>query len=307
MSDHADGSVPHSFRVRIGTHSSTPISDSDGGDSSGVRAVVPCRSFKVRGRTMRRFYSLLALTLGFGVIGCDESAGPSGMSFDPFGLWSSTGEATYGQFYVTSQWGLRADAATYRSGGQIYSSLTNHHKTTLTSGGPMVASNLPVGERYPGSYQDSRGMNGPTFGAVTTWSLGGNSSVGIPAFSDNMYVPAEIRITAPTALDVSKSQPLTVTWNQDGNNESILLVVDYRVDESLMRDSTLTTAKYRWQTVTDDDGSYTINPADLAAIPVGGLMDITLARGISKKSGTASHPFHIYAYSTANAIYAVTP
>lgn len=241
--------------------------------------------------------------------GCgDDAAGPIlGGSFDPFSLWSSTGDATYGQLYVTSQWYQRSDYPGYRSGGEIYT--TTDHDSLITAG-TMICSNQQMLEVGPGAYNDLRGGtgNGPTFGAVTAWSIAGNPASGIPAFTNSMYVPAEIRIAVPTVstVAISKSQPLTIEWNADANNEAVLIIVDYMVDESLMRDSNLTTTDYRWKTITDDDGSFTVVPSDLAGLPVGGLFQIVLARGASKKGGTTSHPFHIYAYSTAAGMYAVS-
>lgn len=253
---------------------------------------------------MVRFYSVLAFVLtGLAMGGCGgETAGPGNEALDPFNLWTWSNESTYGQFYTTSQWAQASGAVHYISGGQIFKT-TGHD--TLVSGGNMVASGLPVPSSSPGDYQT---FSPSTFGSVTTWSLSGNSGAGIPGFTDTMYIPAEIRITTPSATtsSISRSAPLVVAWNADANNDVVLINVEYLVDASQLRDSTLPGTDYKWHTTTEDDGSYTISTTDLAGLPVGGVVEITLARGVSKTTGTSSKKFHIYAYSTAAAVYKIT-
>lgn len=264
----------------------------------------------MRGISPPAHFARLALFASFvvSVVGCgDDAAGPIGGDglLSPFALWTASPDPTYGQFYVTSQWGLKSGYAVYRSGGQIFTA-TNHN--TLVSGGTVVASDLAM-TTTTGQYVDLRDKSGPTFGAVSHWSLSGNAPAGIPAFVDSMYVPAEIRITAPggTTASISKGSPMVVQWPADANNEKNLILLEYMPDESQMRDSSLTGTPYTWKVITDDDGSYTIDVSTLSPLPVGGLFQLTLARGVSKTTGTPSKPFHIYAYTTADAVFAVTP
>lgn len=262
-----------------------------------IRGIVP--PFRVA-----RFLLLASFLVS--VAGCgDDAAGPIGGDdfLSSFALWTASPDPTYGQLYVTSSWSLKSNYAIYRSGGQIFTA-TDHN--TLVSGGTAVASDL-VMTTMTGQYVDLRDHSGPTFGAVSHWSLSGNPSAGIPAFVDSMYVPAEIRITAPgsATASISKGGAMVVQWPADANNGKILIVLEYMPDESQMRDSTLSGTPYTWKAITDDDGLYTIDVSALSALPVGGLFKLTLARGASKTTGTPSKPFHIYAYSTAVAVFAV--
>lgn len=251
---------------------------------------------------MRKLSLMVFLLLGGVLVSCgDEASGPSGEGglLNPFTLWEKSGTPTYGQLYATSQWSQRPNLSHYISGGEVFSN-TSH--TTLTDGGAMVASDLPIVADYPGEY---RSYAPCTFGAVSVWSLAGGPSVG--GFADSMYVPTEIKLLSPvsSATSVSRTQPLTVTWNVDPNGDSVLVHIEYLVEGSIDNDPSLPTTDYRWGVLTADNGSYTISATDLAGLPAGGLVQITLARGASKTSGTTSYPFHVYAYSTATALFKV--
>ncbi len=298
MPNHMGGrAVPRSFCVRTGTHSQLPIFDSDGLASSGVCTVVPRRSFKVRGSVMLRLYSLLALVLGFGVIGCDESAGPNGFG-NPFASWGQSPVPTYGQFYITSTWTRQSNNQSYRSGGEIYDGTGS--SAHYVSGGLMTASGLQIGEERPGKYLSFRA---PQFGTTAVWGLSGNPSAGIPGFVDSMYMPAEIRILAPVLKSISRSAPLSVQWNADPNNDSVLV----SVNDISEPPEPYTNLQYSWAAVVPDNGSYTIPSSVFLNMPAGSLVKVSLVRGAGKTTGTLSHPFHIYGTTTALDAYKLTP
>lgn len=307
MPNHMGGhAVPRSFRVRIGTHSPLPIFDSDGVASSGVCTVVPRRSFKVRGSVMMRFYSLLALALGFVIVGCgEETTGPiKGGPFGAFGLWSTSTNPTYGQFYITAQTFGHNGTPHYISGGQIFTATS--HPLPAVDGGTMTAGDLGI------TWDSGHGyyaVGQPTFGAVSDWGLSGNSTYGIPSFSDEMYVPSVIKLTAPVGPNttLSKANDISVQWNVDPNNsQGVLVGVRYDGATSMFVDSTMPYFVYEWHDFTADDGSYTIPAAALDTIPVGGYVAVTVARGASKEVGTTNKRFHIYGYSIGETLFKVT-
>lgn len=261
---------------------------------------------------MLRLYSLLVLVLGLAVAGCDDEVTPpsqSGSIFSPLHLWGSSTTPTYGQFYITAQTGSNGET-TYLSGGKIYSS-TAH--ATQVSGGDMTAGGLVIPWNANLAYYaigpEVGGGGTPTFGAVSTWGLAGNGSNGIPSFADSLYVPAVIKLTAPVGPNgtVSKSGAISVQWNADVNNsDGVAVGLMYDGVTSQFVDSTLPYFEYNWYQFTDDDGSYTIPASVLNSIPVGGYVNIVVARGASKEVGTVSKRFHIYGYSVGSGLFKVT-
>lgn len=247
---------------------------------------------------MMRFYSLLALVLGLVMVGCDDGAGPAGdVSNDPLGIFAQSTVATYGQFYITSTWTRKNNVQTYRSGGEIYTA-TNHD--TFVSGGVMTASGATIGEQYPGKYLS---FVAPAFGTTAVWGLSGNSLAGIPAFADSLYIPAEIRILFPAVTTVSRTSPLTIQWNVDPNNDSVMV----RVDDISEPPDGYTNLQYSWNAMTADNGSFIIPSSVLSNMTAGSKVKVSLVRGASKTVGTSSHRFHIYGYTVALDAYKLTP
>lgn len=246
---------------------------------------------------MLRLYSLLVLALGFVMVGCgDESAGPDGF-VSSFASWGQSPVSTYGQIYITSTWTRKSNNQSYRSGGEIYTA-TDHK--TFVSGGVMTGSGLQIGEELPGKYLS---FSAPQFGTTAVWGLSGNSSAGIPGFADSMYMPAEIRILAPVVTSISRSTPLSVQWNVDPNNDSVLV----SVNDISEPPEPYTNLQYSWVAVVPDNGSYTIPSSVFLNMPAGSLVKVSLVRGASKTTGTLSHPFHIYGTTTALDAYKLTP
>ncbi len=231
--------------------------------------------------------------------GCGDGGGPVGTDDGPVDFFASltqTKDPTYGQLSITSTWTRQSGSVSYECGGQVFDD-TNH--STHVSGGSVVVSDLPAPERSPGIYLT---MNAPVFGSVAEWSLSGNSSAGIPAVTDSMYLPAEIRILSPAVKTYSRSQDLTLTWNADANNDIVMI----RVRDASEPASPFVNPQYEWSTVVPDNGSYTVTSSILSNMPSGALAVVSLTRGESKTIGT-THKFHIYGYTTAADAYRLTP
>ena len=229
------------------------------------------------------------------IVGCGNDPTGTGESVGDSFFSTITKSPTYGQMYVHSMWTRQSGSASYECGGQVFNN-TDHD--SLVSGGAMVVSGRSADERFPGSYLT---MKVPLFGSVTTWSLSGNSSTGIPAVMDSMYVPSEIRILSPNVKTVSRSQDLTIQWNVDPNND----LVKIQVRDATEPTGTPTGQQYNWNLVVPDNGSYTVSSSVLSNIPTDGLAVVTLTRGESKTIGT-THKFHIYGYTSGADAYRLT-
>jgi hypothetical protein len=164
----------------------------------------------------------------------------------------------------------------------------------------MTASNMQILIDGNGQYLS---IGQPTFGAVTSWGLSGGS--GIPAFADSMYIPEEIVLTAPVASTISQTTGVTVGWNADAANDSV--VVGFRYDViTIVADSTLPYTDYSWYRIVPDNGQYTIPASAFSAIPVGGYVEVVVARGNAKLIGPSTHKFHVYGATAAYGIFKVT-
>ena len=247
-------------------------------------------------KRIRMLAGMSLLALAVLTVGCgDEPTSTVEDVQDSF--FSTTSKSpTYGQMYASSMWTRQSGSASYDCGGQVFNN-TGHD--AHVSGGGMMVSDRSAEERSPGLY---RTMKAPVFGSFATWSLSGNSSAGIPAVLDSMYLPSEIRILSPSVNTLSRSQNLTIQWNTDPNNGYVKIQLR---DASEPTDTT-GEQQYNWNTIVADNGSYTIPSTILSNIPTDGLAVVTLTRGESKTIGT-THKFHIYGYTSAADAYRLTP
>jgi len=248
----------------------------------------------------------IIMTVSVLIVGCSsDPSGPPPSSNRltlPF-PWLKVTAPTHGQFYATAQ-SVGAQPARYTSGGIIYASTS---QTQSTSGGTMVASNLGIPYGSHGEYW-SIGL--PTFGAISAWGLTGNPSAGIPAFTDSMYVPAEIHMTTPATpgiTAISKSSSLPVHWNLDANNDSIIVGFNYDYVISQFADSTMPSADYSAYWIVPDNGSFTIPASAFSSVPLGGYVRVLVGRGIGRLVGPSTHRFHVYAATVSDGIFKMIP
>ena len=208
------------------------------------------------------------------------------------------GQATKGQIYIYAETS-QAGGTGYELGGQLFSA-TDH--ATPVKGGDMIAGGVTIAEPTNGPYLS---FLMPDFGSTAVFGLTGNSSNGVPAVTDSLYIPSVITVSSPNGgTDVSRSQSLVVTWNVDGLNDSILIGIEYSASlNELVFDSTLPHPNYRWWTLTEDDGSFTIPSSVMGNLNVGTLAVVRVARGKSKWSGATGYPIDLYGYSMAKEGY----
>ncbi len=246
------------------------------------------------------YIALLIFSVVIGGCNSDPSEPSNQLGVSPQTPWflSMPIQANYGHFYVTSQ--SSGVSTLYNSGGLIYSSTA---QTQTTNGGVMTASSLQIA---PDSNDVYFATAQPVFGSVAVWGLSGNISSGIPSFSDTMYVPDEIVMTFPTAnTTISKSAGVTVTWNQDTNNDTVAVWLQYDYAVSRFADSTISSAPYSKYWLTTDNGQFQISTSQLSSIPTGGYASIIIARGNSKLIGPSTHKFVVYGATTASGVFKV--
>jgi len=94
-----------------------------------------------------------------------------------------------------------------------------------------------------------------------------------------MYVPELIDLTLSNPEEFDKTQNLTFTWNSDANNSDVYVRLKYSKGLNEMVNPSMTWSNIVMNYTTNDDGSFTINSSDLSGLPVGGLVDVIIARG----------------------------
>ncbi len=240
----------------------------------------------------------IALFIVVFLTACDSSATnpedappASTIVYDPY-PWTKTELPTYGKVYVTAQTTPLDNAPIIASWGELHT--TTEHDGTMLNGGVMTVNSMQIPYSEALNYFSSKSSS---FGTTSAWGLSGNKELNIPSFSTTMYVPAVIHIQSPyeSALpflvpfqDVNK--PLTIEWNADPQNDSIIIGFTHNIN-------------YSWYRKVPDNGSFTI-PADaFSDIPENSRIDLVLSRGNSKIAGTESYPIHIYTFTQAMASY----
>jgi hypothetical protein len=122
----------------------------------------------------------------------------------------------------------------------------------------------------------------PTFGATAKWKMVGNSSIGVSAIDEDIYIPKEFICTNTLATrpTIDNSQDFTLTWETDASNPNgkVGIIVEYDAFKSNYLDSTLSDVYFNWSIITDDDGSYTIPSTVLDDFPDNSYLTIEAGR-----------------------------
>ncbi len=239
--------------------------------------------------------------------GCSDDTIPIGYKPEPTSIsplfpWLGyTGKSGYGYFFATAQ-SHGPNPARYHVGGNIY---TTPFHTATVNGGTMTAGDVTVNFESDSQYFS---ISRPTFGAVSTWGLAGNPANGVPAFTDQMYVPAEISLISPAPGSViSKASPVTVQWNPDPQNDTVVIFFEYDMTTSQFVDSTSPSIQYGRYYIVPDNGSHTISITALAPFPDNSYMNMYVARGNGKTTGTPTREFFIYGSTISSGLFKVTP
>jgi hypothetical protein len=245
--------------------------------------------------------TLLFLTLLF--IGCKEKAAEitsdeieNPINQDVTDLLSAiTGSSHYGDvnitsFNITNTTDLNADLIFTATGVLTLNPTLAVQVPDAVDGGIITFGSEdltfdPLGEkvyRFSNSQSQNQSLKS-NFGGMCNLSFGGNSTAPYGSGSSNISTPDLINFTgpftAPSKLEsFSKNQPFTITWNAQSNSQ-VGILLKYDGDISHLRDASLPTADIITTYVTNDNGSFTIPSADLAAIPDNGFCTIHIARG----------------------------
>lgn len=222
---------------------------------------------------------------------------PPNVTTNPY-PWSKTTTGTYGAFYIQAST-TAGGSTTYLSGGKIFS---DSGMTTGVNGGTMTAGGITVGYSSDYGYISA---SQPDFGQTSTWGLSGDPTNGTPSFIDSLYVPALISLSSPlTGGTLSKSSGFGMTWNSDPNNDSVVVGFKYEATLSNYADTSLSDDTYSWYRLVPDNGSYTVPSEALSSVPVGGYIEVIVARGASKVVGT-TRTYHIYGMTLSDGLFKV--
>lgn len=248
--------------------------------------------------------SFIALTIG--LASCSDATSPgTGVDLWPFndlGSFLKPGNPSHGQIYIYTETSA-AGVTKHNLGGQLFNN-TDHDTAVL--GGSMTAAGESISE--PSSIGPYVSFKTPTLGQTLAFGLSGNGTHGVPSFTDSLYIPSPIKVTGPVIDSVSASAGLTITWNTDSGNDSVLIGIEYDADfNELAVNPLFNYPDYRWWTLTNDNGSYTIPSSVMANLTPGTRITVLVGRGRSKSSGTTSYPVDIYGYSSGRERYWVKP
>ncbi|MBK7411820.1 MAG: hypothetical protein IPI29_04610 [Ignavibacteria bacterium] len=118
------------------------------------------------------------------------------------------------------------------------------------------------------------------------YSIAGN--VLIPTFETTLAVPKKIVLNNSIAgKTLSRSVPLTLTWNTDSNNANgVRVVISYRVFTSNKENSAMPDTAITINVLVPDNGSNTFSTKELSVFPTGAIVDIGIGRGASKVTGS---------------------
>lgn len=118
------------------------------------------------------------------------------------------------------------------------------------------------------------------------YSITGN--IRVPSFETTLGVPKKIVLNNSIAgKTLSKSTPLTLTWNADPTNANgVRVVASYRVFTSNKENSALPDTAITINVLVPDNGSHTLSTKDLSVFPTGAIVDIGIGRGTNKLTGS---------------------
>lgn len=144
-------------------------------------------------------------------------------------------------------------------------------------------------------------------GQVINWSVQGNPDNGTPAFSTDMYMPANVVLTLPKGKSFSKAEGLLCRWNADPENPGKTFIhVEYRTFWSHRRDPNLPNERRAFTVEVDNRiGERLLTPKELEDMPVGGEIDVTLVRGNMKMVTAADRDYQLLGYALGSQLAAV--
>lgn len=150
--------------------------------------------------------------------------------------------------------------------------------------------------------------NAVNFGKVTAFTAAGNSTYGISAFDDSIYVPKIVTLSAPftgsTIGNHASSSSMMVNWNSDATNPNNAIVfLAYNGLMSHRHDSTLSDSSYIKGYVVPDNGSYIIPSSQFSGYGSGSFIEVGVARVNDGVKITGGKRYRIIAYSYGTALF----
>lgn len=218
-------------------------------------------------------------------------------------------------------WGIKdtsgANVAIYNGSAQFFNDSTLSDSTedvgAVSFGSITINTNVATyGTRdYQFSASDrTNGSNPSQWGTNVTFGIGGGSST-YSAFTQSMYVPEVIYLDGFTHSctsilpQLSKSNPVTLTWNSDANNTTVAVVFMYDGAASYANNSSLSSSTYTTTVTTADNGSYSITTSDLAAYSVGSVVEIYVGRSNDMQVISNGKTVNVTAYTYSKLMFII--
>lgn len=214
----------------------------------------------------------------------------------PF-LKFTTPASRYGSMVLSNQrYGDDVTTNVVTSGSADIKGTNNWNDTILVDAGALTIHGKSIShDTVTGGYHTKFSSSPPSFGTTSTWSLAGDTTLGVPGFTTTLTMPTEILLTGPTADSLSLASLPTVTWNADASNPKGKIAIVL---------STFGSNPEKHYILTDDDGSYTLTSSDVSFLSSGDALDIDVVRGNDKYVGT-NDDYYIFGYTDAVRSYRV--
>lgn len=176
------------------------------------------------------------------------------------------------------------------------SNMGNHHaraifkgaNDSLTYSGIVTVDGFTLdttGHGYPYYASAQFQPDGRTIAVVVS---GSNT---VNAFSDSLLVPEDISLDRINQVNKSGT---TISWTPSSLTSQVGLLITYRGKLSQREDSSLPGTDVYVSKVVPDNGSYTFTAQELSQFAIGGLAEISLYRGSSKRFTVGGKQYGIY-------------
>ena len=187
-----------------------------------------------------------------------------------------------------------------------FSSDTISSRTLVDAGEVTIASaTLSKDVGYGSTYYSATTNTNSTDGVQVIFSVAGNSTTGVPAFTDSLYVSDVLTVTAPTfdttagGFVADKSTGLSVSWSTDASTDSCFIVLTYLAAKDTAGFGDIYPHRY-WWVHTADDGAYTFSSEILSAFTANNVtLLMTIVRGTTKRIAVGSKNYFLKGTSSA--------
>jgi len=193
--------------------------------------------------------------------------------------------------------------------GRISSPYYGAYKPVHRDGGDFIINSTTI-SKNDSIYRELDFSNASNFyGTTVTFQLTGNSSNGIDSFQRDLYIPEEIEMSSPSSFNLSKSvSQNTISWNTDQNyTGDVYIRILYKGTQSNLLDSTLSATDIVYSAQVPDNGTYLIPSSVFSAMPIGGIVELTIGRGDYVSINKSGKHFYILASTITSNIFDLVP